>query len=378
MGGQFVGGWRRVFVTAIVCLCATLGVVPSSAYAAPEDSSGEPSTSTLSLESLGLGNALAFYGLQGEITLSIPVPVGSSPAELTGTVELPPNLLRGYLTVMQDDRTIVRMPLPNGDLTPITIPLAGAEVVGNTVTLRLRAYLIPPPDNCIYDPTNPLRLANVAIRFAGEESPPRVVADFLPPILQRLTIFIPRTPSLVESDSAMRLITTVVAHYGQQNTDVTVVPLDGDASTPPTGAAPFERQIVIREGAPAAVALQPGTPMPLLLITGTAGDITNQVRVLTSDLSRLAASAKAVAGPLKSSPQIPTNLTTIRDLGQPGVNATDLTNPRVSIPLDQTRLGRSVRNLRVHLQGSYTPLPSGLGGQVLVNVWRRDAYTVEH
>ena len=61
------------------------------------------------------------------------------------------------------------------------------------------------------------------------------------------------------------------------------------------------------------------------------------------------------------------NETTIRRLGQPGVNASAL-NPQIGINLDQTRLGQPVRDVRVHLIGSYTPLPNEIGGQVVASV----------
>src|SRR5262249_44854473 len=38
--------------------------------------------------------------------------------------------------------------------------------------------------------------------------------------------------------------------------------------------------------------------------------------------------------------------------------------PRVSIGLDQTRFGRPVHSVRVHLQGSYSPTPGNVGGQI--------------
>lgn len=357
---------RRGLLAFVIMAAVTGAFTLAPVRAAPGDANA---SQTLSLQSLGFGNALSFYGLQGEITLTIPVPDGTRPTALTATVELPPNLLRGYLTVTQADRTIVRMPLPENDLTPIRIPLVGVEVVDHSITIRLRAYLIPPPDYCLYDPTNPLRLTNVGLQYDGPEAPPAVVADFLPPVLQKLTIFIPSAPSLVESDSALRLTTAVVAHYGQQDTQVTVAALDGPSTVPQLPAAPFERQIVVREGPNAGVSLQGDLgAMPSLLVTGGAGDIVNQIRLLTSDLSRLAMSAKAIAGPLQPVPEIPADLTTIADLGQPGVNATDLTDPRVSIPIDQTRLGRLVHGVRVHLQGTYTPLPATLGGQVVVGI----------
>ena len=79
--------------------------------------------------------------------------------------------------------------------------------------------------------------------------------------------------------------------------------------------------------------------VPTLLISGPADELTNQTRLLSSDLSRLALGSKAVVGPLKSTPQLPGNLTTLRELGQPGVNAVALA-PQVLIGLDQT-IGRA-------------------------------------
>jgi hypothetical protein len=70
---------------------------------------------------------------------------------------------------------------------------------------------------------------------------------------------------------------------------------------------------------------------------------------------------------LKPVAQLAPNATTMRQLGQPGVNATAL-SPQVSIALDQTRLGRPSHDIRVHLRGSYTPLPSSVGGQVVVSI----------
>ena len=336
------------------------------AQAVPAEAPAGTGSVALNLESLGLGSSLGFYGLQAETTLTIPVAAGLTPTALNAAVDLPPYIQRGSITVIQDDRTVSRTELP-ADHSPIVIPVAGAQIVANALTLRLHVNLLPVLDNCVYDPSNPLRLSNIAIAFAGGEAPPATVAEFLPPVLHKLVIFIPGKPSQVESDAAVRLATAVVAHYGRQNTAVSVVPLDG-ATVPPVSAGPFERQVFLREGNVAGVSLQPGAGMPSLLIAGPAGAIANQVRLLTSDLSRLALSSKAVVGPLATVAQLPTNLTTIRDLGQPGVNATALTNPRVSIPLDQARMGRAVHGVRVHLQGSYTPLPSTLGGQVTVRV----------
>jgi hypothetical protein len=107
--------------------------------------------------------------------------------------------------------------------------------------------------------------------------------------------------------------------------------------------------------------------VPSLLIGGPPDELVNQTRALSGDIGRLALSSKAVAGPLRSAPQLPPDATTLRQLGQPGVNATALA-PQVSIALDQTRLGRPSHDVRVRLHGSYTPLPSSVGGQLVAAI----------
>ena len=80
---------------------------------------------TLGLADVGSEGTLAFYGAEGTVLLTVPVPEGLVPAELTAVVEIPVNMATGTLTVAQDDRTLSRTVLPNTDQVPITIPLWG-------------------------------------------------------------------------------------------------------------------------------------------------------------------------------------------------------------------------------------------------------------
>ncbi len=325
---------------------------------------------TLPLTAVGVDADIALYGLQGVQTLTFPVPEGLTPATLNALVELPLNVRTASIAVTQDNRTVSRIDLPVADRAPVSIPLAGAEIVDHAVTVLLRSQLVPPDGYCLYDANVPLRLSDATISYAGRESAPTVVADFLPPVLQRVSIFIPQSPSRAESDAAVRLTAAVIAHYGGQGTDVDVTALPGDAVTPPAPSQPLERQIVVREGAPAGVSLQGGPGIPVLQISGSGDELVNQSRLLGSDLVRVALASKAVAGPLRSSPQLPGDEVTIRELGQPGVNAVAL-NPQVSVGLDQTKLGRPVHHVRVHLKGSYTPLPTSIAGQVVASIGGR-------
>ena len=84
------------------------------------------------------------------------------------------------------------------------------------MTFQLHSRLSPTEGECLYNEAIPLQLADAAIDFTGTEAPPKVVADFLPPVLERMTSFIPRSPSQAESDAAVGLTTAVVARYGRQ------------------------------------------------------------------------------------------------------------------------------------------------------------------
>jgi len=337
--------------------------VPPVALAEPADPAAEPSGPVLSLTDLGSSSPLAFYGDQGTAELTFPVPRGLAPGALNATVEIPVNVRSGAVTVMQRERTIARIPLPATDQEPIVIPLAGVAVTDNAATVTIRTYLVPEAGYCL-DPTNPLRMTDASVTFRGKEAPPTTVAEFLPPVLRKLTIAIPATPARAESDAAVRLASSVIARYGQQPTDVVITRLG--ARLP--AAAPFERQIVIEQGPDTGVALQPVTgAVPYLRISGPEGELTNQTRLLSSDISRMALSSSAVVGPLKNAPQLPGDITTLRDLGQPVVSAVALA-PQVAVGLDQTRLGRPVKAVRVRLIGSYTPPPDSVSARLVAIV----------
>ncbi|WP_236950238.1 hypothetical protein [Mycobacterium sp. MS1601] len=376
MNSGGIGGVSAIAAVIASTMLVGLGAAP--ARAEPGDEVLTANAPTLSLVDLGSPPVLPFYGAQGQTSLTLPVPQGLSPASLEVLVELPVNVATGTLIVSQQDRTLSRVAVPpNADRVPVSLPLLGAEVVDNAVTITVRSYLVPIEGYCL-DPTNPLRLTDANIRYLGTEVAPRTIAEFLPPVLRQLNLFLPQEPTSTETDAAIRMATAVVARYGQQDTLVTVSPLAQGQDAPQGPTLPFQRRVVISESADQGVSLSDGPGVPTLTIGGPAAELMNQTRLLTSDLGRLALSSQAVVGPLRSSPQLPPDVTTLRDLGQGGASATALT-PQVNIALDQTRLGRPAHNLRVHLKGSYTPLPSTVGGQLVASIGGEtiDRWTVD-
>ncbi|OBJ11563.1 hypothetical protein [Mycobacterium sp. 1465703.0] len=369
--------FRKSFGRVIV-LAGIVGFLVMSApasWGAPADPpTATDSMTTLALADLGSPATLEFWGLTNSVQLTLPVLHGLTPTALNTTVELPINLRSGLITVTQGDRTITRLNLPTSDQAPIVIPLTGAEVIDNSLTVMVRAYLVPLDGFCLY-PESPLRLTNGTVTYTGTELPPTTVSHFLPPVLRKLTIYLPQSPSVAESDTAIQLATSTAAHYGQQAPDIVVSPLVEGLAAPPTPPQPLERQVVIKEGPDNGLSLQGSTGVPWLLISGPLNRSDEpDTALLFSDLSDLALTSKVSVESPRPKVQLPGDAITLRELGQSVVNVTAL-QPRVSIGLDQTRFGRSIRSVRVHLQGSYTPTPNNIGGQIAVTIGRE---TIDH
>jgi len=98
---------RGIQIFAAVCV-TTIALALSSSPAWPEPGQGGmlADAPTLGLADVGSEGTLAFYGAEGTVLLTVPVPEGLVPAELTAVVEIPVNMATGTLTVAQDDRTL--------------------------------------------------------------------------------------------------------------------------------------------------------------------------------------------------------------------------------------------------------------------------------
>lgn len=343
-----------------------------AAWSAPGDPGADANTLTLALGDLGLPQSLAFYGAESAQPLTVPVLRGLKPTTLNATIELPLNLRSGVITVTQADKTIARFEAPNTDQAPIVIPLGAAELINDAVTVLVRVSQVPKDGMC-FNLESPLRMVNPTVSYTGVEQPPSTVAHFLPPILRTLTIYVPKSPSEAESNSAVQLAISTVARYRSHVPDIDVVPLP-EGGSPPAPPRAMERQIVIKDGPNRGLSLQGPSDAPWLLISGPTRTDESDIAVLFSDVSELVAAPKAVVGSLKSSLQFPGNTTMLRDLEQSSIKAAGL-QPRVSVGLDQTRFGRSIHSIRAHLLGSYSPTPANLGGEIIVSA---GGETIEH
>ncbi|MFE3195391.1 hypothetical protein ACFXHA_40760 [Nocardia sp. NPDC059240] len=331
----------------------------------------EPGDHPIALQSLGLGKSLQFPGREHEVTLTLPLLPGLAPTAITGTVQLPPTLARGTLEARSDQRLLDRVGLPQDPRAPIRISLAGAKLQGSAVSVALTSALLPEAGICPEDwQGQPLTLTDAAVIYSGEEAQPTTVAEFLPPVLNKLTVYTPATPSTTESAAVLSLTTAVTARYANAPVTVDIRPIASGATPPDHPPAFLERQIVVREDADAGVRLTAGAA-PVVTVSGDAKALPTQMRLLTSDLAKAALGTSATALGLPAAPQLAPETTTLAELGQNRLSATAIGYVRIDFAVDMTRLGRSSKNVRINLYGNHTPLPDTLNGQLAVTVGDR-------
>jgi hypothetical protein len=342
---------------------------PDQARPAGSEPAPPPDGNTFALGDLGSSDTI-WFDTRSDITsstISFVASKGLIPSRLNTRVEVPVELRSGYLTVTQNGRTLSRMPLPTKDQPPaMSIPLDGVKTYGDWATITLTITAVPVVDYWCWNPESPIRLTDSSVTFNGTEAPPATVAAFLPPTPRRISIAVPRNLSGAESAAAIQLAAALTRKYGWQGPDIAVIPLP-DGTTQLPEPARSERQIVIKEGPDPGLSLQPSPGVPSLLITGQGDELTNQTRLLTDPSLQFALSTKAVAGPLTTELRPASDSVTLAKLKQRVGNSESL-RPEVTIKIDQTAFAQPLDNIRVHVIGSYTPLPNAFNGEVIAMV----------
>ncbi|MEV0360590.1 cellulose biosynthesis cyclic di-GMP-binding regulatory protein BcsB [Nocardia sp. NPDC050697] len=350
--------------------CAAAGVAVLL-LAAPVGAAPLRQDAQFPLPALGLTAAQTFDGRDDVVTLVVPVPPGMAPATLRGTLQVAPDAGTGRIDLEVQGRVAGSIEVPPGSSTlPVSLPLAGVPVLNGAATVTLHSHLTDMGQGwCAPDPTGTLTLVDASVDYTGDEAQPGVIADFLPPVLNRLTLYLPATPSADETAAALELGTAVVARYANQTVAVQLRPLGPGNAVPADPPGLLERRVVITEADTAGTTLQTGAPGgPVLAVTGRGTELRTQARLITSNMAWIAADTDAVAGSLELAPQLASDSVSLRDLGVSTLSGTGPGRVRIPIAVDQTRLGRPSGEVRIHLRGNYTPLPEVANGQLTVAV----------
>lgn len=348
---------RIAYVASTAVLVATSFLLTAPFVSAqPIDGEQQDYVDRFTFGELGLGRSTTVDSNGQATRLTVPSPAGSVPSMLDAVLTVPAWLDRGWVDVESDGRPITRITLDNtAPTTAVSIPLAAVPTVDGAIALDLIPSLIPDDRYCPDPASDAVRLIDATVAYQGQPAVPGTIADFLPVVLRTLTLFVPSDGDRETITAATIVATSVIHHYGAQPVRVAVRPDSELAGAAPDG--PFERSVVLAKNSDAGVELiyPVDQAPPRMYLTGTGSDLTDQARLITSDLSDIAVSTAASAGPSSATAQLPPESITLDDLGIGTVTGSGGATATASITIDQTRLGRSASNLSVHLIGSYTP-----------------------
>lgn len=138
---------------------------------------------------LGVAEVLEFRDRSAEVAVPIPVPPGLVPRTLSTTVQIPVDLEHGHLEAWSGDLLLDRIDLGGREESVrLDIPLEGGRVSRGVLDLTLRTVLTSLGEACPDWTERGLTLRDSVVDFEGEPEPPAVLADFVPPVLERLEI----------------------------------------------------------------------------------------------------------------------------------------------------------------------------------------------
>lgn len=313
---------------------------------------------------LGMSEEISFRERTDEVVVPIPVPAGLTPQLLTGTVQTPVDLASGHLEAWSGDLLLDRITI-DGDreFIPVEIPLERARVRDDVAEVTLRTVLISRGQACPDWSDRSLELRDSEVVFDGEPETPRVLADFIPPVLERLEIYLPAEPSSAEAEAAAELAIAASARFGLRGLEIEVLP----SNAPRAGtASPFTRRVELREDQETRIELVDAT-VPTVEILGDSGTLAYQARAVSSDLRDLAITDAVTVDYELPAPRALFAEATLDDLGIGTVSSRGVGTVTAVIGLDQTRLATVAGDVTLELAGMYSPPPSERSGMVVVN-----------
>ena len=209
--------------------------------------------------------------------------------------------------------------------------------------------------------------------FVGNEPAPTTVANFLPSVLQRLTIYAPIDADGAEAQAVLTLASAVARMYRAQSTAVTVVNHPRGAAPPP--APQFTRAIVVESGDAGLGVVNADAPDVYLKMSGRGDQLADQASLLVNGLQSLVQVANAridKAGSDRASDADEMSFGQLNLNGESSVLRTSEISPwALTVPPWAARTD----NLQVHLLATYTPVAALDSASLVVSVNDQTVYS---
>lgn len=342
-----------------------------------------------------LGPSIVVQGETGDATVSIPVPAGLTPVALRANLVTSPDVQDGYFGYFG-----VNVPTQYATVgsanraarsTEIDLDVRGIEVREGRAKLSIQTVLkslLPGCEARLSQATMELR--GGAFVYEGTPTPPVAPSSFLGPVTDEVTIALPEDPSPAEATAAVRLASSIARLRPNQTPRIAIVSL---SDSPASGFEINRRRVEVSTKFPDEISVvRDEHGAAVLRFGGSSGQLLENVRVYDSDLSDALINTTTevddydsgvTPGPLDESGSTTETdepsaapadgssmVLPLRDLGLDSTQRRGVGALEMPLMVDQSKLGGSVKSLRIHLQGTHTPPPKG--AEALMTVYVAD------
>jgi len=364
-------GVRKVWsVLLSVLMVAALGA-PATAHADPLNSNPAGGDQlAVPWIAVGLPQAFTLVGANTNQDFTLPVPGGFTVTRLRGLIHAPIDVGAGFVEIDDSRGTLlatVDLPpmAPASAVVPFDVDVSSARVADASMRLSftVREAGLPPEQRCGLGER--VQISDLSAVYAGTEPAPTTIAGFLPPVLQKLTIYTPIDANSSEEQAALTLVAAVARLYRPQPTEITVV--RQARGTAPPAAPQLTRNIVVESGDAGLTVVNPNRADVYLKVSGRGNQLSDQASLAVNDLQSLAQVPTARVDQAGSSGGPDTDVLSFRDLNIGGKTEV-LRTADVTVGVDRSALGGRVAGLQMHLLATYTPVAKLDAATLMVSV----------
>ena len=366
-------------VSLMLSLLLVVALGSPSAHGEPLNSEpGADNEVTLPWPALGVADSMTLLGANTAQEFSLPVAAGLTPVRLRGLIHAPVDFGPGFVEITDGaGRFLATVDLPEVTpqqaVVPFDVDIAATQVAESTVRLSftVRQPGIDAEQRCGLGES--VEISDLSMLFAGTEAAPTTIAEFFPPVLQRLTIYTPIEADDSEAQAVLTLASAVARTYGTQNPAITVVKQTRGATPPP--APQFTRAVVVESGDAGIALVNSNQPDVFLRVTGRGGQLSDQASLMVNQLQSLAQGPTVRVEQPGSDAGPQTDEFTFEELNLSG-EASVLRTADLTVGVDRAALGADrVDGMTVNLKAAHTPVADLDTATVMVSVNGQAVYS---
>lgn len=372
--------FRRFLLAATILVTSgaspLLSISRASAASSTTGTAVISSKGLLSLSLLSNGKPQTLSAPSGDAFFTLYVPTGTTPVEFVATMIIRGPITGGIATITTPTNVYPENLTNINGTSKFSAPLTAGDVQNGTVNIHVHIDLnldskYLNPSGCTATDSVTAQIESASGLLSGALKSPSNPADFWPPQLNHVIVWIPSLTGLSAVNAraaalaSMQIAATISQQYGT-NTQVSIA----QGAPPNQQISPLVRNVQVKVTSNASSAdttvAKAGTA-PILVVSGQGGALVKEAQAIGVGQLALATANNATGAQGTASTTNPLKVTvtsngtreiTFAQLGNQtsieGLGTVDVTQF-----LSQSQFGTPIRSMQLRLQADYTPPPVG-------------------